>query len=160
RGYRYPIAVDPDWVSSYDYADQPGLGREGWHVSGQTDYYDVGIANDDPDPDQRGLIIQPKKPVLGLVFPFGVGAQLFFNAPGPTTIRSVSYSDVSRFNDRDRQTLRLGLYGPSFGEADDVFETDDINREDVTLPRTPFPDDQDAPAKSAVIWMFTSPCDP
>jgi hypothetical protein len=167
-GFRYPIVVDPDWTSSYDYVGQPGLGREGWHAAGQVPesppaYYDALINNvwdpaTDPAREQLGFIIQPHVTAASQSFPVGVGALLFFNAPGTTHIRSIDYTNVYRFNDRDRQTLRLGLYGPSFGEANDVFETNDINREDITLPSSPFPDDQDAPAKSAVMWMFTSPC--
>ncbi len=170
RGLRYPIAVDPDWTSSYDYYDRPGLGLQGWHVAGQApggegpeNYYDAFINTVwDPavDPQRKalGFFIRPRVTGASRVFPTGVGAQLFFNAPGTTSIRSVSYEHVHRFNDRDRQTLRLGLYGGSYGEADDVFEAEQLSEDSVTLPRDPFADDEDTPAKSAVMWMFSSPC--
>ena len=171
RGFAYPIAVDPDWISSYDYVENPGIGLQGWHVRGQAVggegpgiYYDALINTVfDPDipngEDALGFFIKPIGAPGGRTFPIGVGATLFFNAPGSTHIRSVTYDDVVRRNDTDRQTLRLGLYGASFGEADDVFETNDISTRAVRLPTTPFATDRDTPANSAVMWMYTSPCD-
>lgn len=164
HGFRYPIAVDPDWTSSYDYDSHPGLGLQGWHVGGEApEYYDAFINNvydpvNDPDGNALGFFIRPRVTGASRIFPTGVGATLFFNAPGTTNIRSVTYDDVHRFNDRDRQTLRLALYGPSFKESDDVFEAEILSEAPVTLPRDPFPDDQDTPAKTAVMWMYSSPC--
>ena len=170
-GFRYPIAVDPDWTSSYNYHDQPGLGRQGWYVRGQIPdgdppgaYYNAFINNewdgDEAHRDILGFFIKPIGTPSGRVFPRTVGARIGFDAPGSTHIRSVTFNDVIRVNDRDRQTLRFALYGANdFKENDDIFEAEQPSFDSHTLPSVPFPAGQDTPAKSVVMWMFTSPCD-
>jgi hypothetical protein len=171
RGFRYPIVVDPDWTSSYDYNDDPGIGLQGWHMKGQIAggdppgvYYNAFTNTDwdgvEHDREALGFFIKPIGAPGGRLFPPDAGALIFFAAPGTTHIRSVLYSHVTRLNDGDRQTVRLALYDShgTFEDNDDVFDVDRPSTADVLLPSQPFPEDQDSPANTAVMWMFTSPC--
>ena len=67
-GFVYPIAVDPDWTSTYDYYEQPGLGLEGWHPEGQIPetppaYYNAAVNRNwdgtEPGRDKLGFVIKP-----------------------------------------------------------------------------------------------------
>jgi hypothetical protein len=160
----YPVVLDPSWSSSYDYADRPGVGLQGWHgdegpaLGGP--WYGVGT-NADPDPgidptrSTAGLII---KPYGGKVYPVDAYGRLSWPAPPTTRILRASWRHVTAFNDHDRQTLRLALYG---GESPPVvydhFDTDPgFVDHDIDQPAFGQPD---ARAQSAVMWMFTPPCD-
>jgi hypothetical protein len=163
----YPIAVDPDWASTYDYHEQPGLGLEGWHPEGQIPetppaYYNAAVNRNwdgtEAGRDKLGFVIKPIASPGGRIFPTGVGAQLVFKAPGTTRIRSITYRNVFRLNDRDRQTLRFVLRGENFRENNDVFEAEEQSFDDVTLPSVPFAEDVQAPGTEAAMWMFSSPC--
>lgn len=182
-GWTYPISVDPDFQSSYDYTGA-GIGLEGWHADisttpetasdpyGLTAYQAFVLNHDEPtEPGLRGFVIRPNitKPPPGnppnvrLFRPLD-DAKLFFNAPGTTHLRTVAYRGVRRFNDRDRQNLRLGLYAPPnagvAGMADDWFAPEVANTQDVTLTADNRPPGTANLYTSAVIWMFTVPCDP
>jgi len=166
-GFVYPIAVDPDWTSTYDYHEQPGLGLEGWHAEGQVPetppaYYNAAVNRNwdgtEAGREKLGFVIKPIALPGGRVFPTGVGAQLVFDAPGTTRIRSNTFRNVFRLNDRDRQTLRFVLRGESFRENNDVFEAQAESTDDVTLPSVPFAEDVQAPGTEAAMWMFSSPC--
>ena len=163
----YPIAVDPDWTSTYDYHEQPGLGLEGWHPEGQIPesppaYYNAAINRawdgTEEGRDKLGFVIKPIASPGGRLFPTGVGAQLVFKAPGTTRIRSITFRNVFRLNDRDRQTLRFVLRGENFRENNDVFAAEAESTDDAMLPSTPFRDDVQAPGTEAAMWMFSSPC--
>lgn len=166
-GFAYPIAVDPDWTSTYDYHEQPGLGLEGWHAEGQIPesppaYYNAAVNRNwdgtEVGRDKLGFVIKPIASPGGRVFPTGVGAQLVFKAPGTTRIRSITFRNVFRLNDRDRQTLRFVLRGENFRENNDIFEAEVESTGDATLPSVPFAEDVQAPGTEAAMWMFSSPC--
>ena len=168
EGVRYPVVVDPDWTSSYDYAGRPGLGLQGWRTRDEPvnplgNFYDAFVNNvadpvADPDGDGLGFFVRPRTNGPQRVFPVGVGGELYFNAPGTTHIRSIDFTNVTRFNDRDRQTLRFGLYGPNFEDVDDAFAAEVLDDDPVTLPKTPFPTNVDTPTTTAIMRMFTAPC--
>ena len=163
----YPIAVDPDWTSTYDYHEQPGLGLEGWHAEGQIPetppaYYNAAVNRNwdgtELGRDKLGFVIKPIASPGGRIFPTGVGAQLVFKAPGTTRIRSITFRNVFRLNDRDRQTLRFVLRGENFRENNDIFAAEAESIDDATLPSVPFAEDIQAPGTEAAMWMFSSPC--
>jgi hypothetical protein len=166
-GFDYPIAVDPDWTSTYDYHEQPGLGLEGWTAEGQIPesppaYYNAAVNRawdgTEAGREKLGFVIKPIASPGGRIFPTGVGAQLVFRAPGTTRIRSITFRNVFRLNDRDRQTLRFVLRGENFRENNDVFAAEAESTDDAMLPSTPFPEDVQAPGTEALMWMFSSPC--
>ena len=166
-GFVYPIAVDPDWTSTYDYHEQPGLGLEGWHPEGQIPetppaYYNAAVNRNwdgtELGRDKLGFVIKPIASPGGRIFPTGVGAQLVFKAPGTTRIRSITFRNVFRLNDRDRQTLRFVLRGENFRENNDIFAAEAESIDDATLPSVPFAEDVQAPGSEAAMWMFSSPC--
>ena len=77
-GFVYPIAVDPDWTSTYDYHEQPGLGLEGWQAEGQVPesppaYYNASINRNwdgtEEGRDKLGFVIKPIASPGGRIFP-------------------------------------------------------------------------------------------
>jgi hypothetical protein len=159
---KYPVLVDPDWSSNYDYGDDPGVGLEGWHVEQSTDpggpWYQLFV-NADPDPtadptrETAGLIVRP---VGGKTYPVGVFGQLVWEAPGTTRIREARWRHVTALNDAERQTLRLALYGDGV-TVPQVFDHSDTGTGfvDESITQT----DPSASERFAIIRMFTPPCD-
>lgn len=163
-GAAYPVMVDPDWQSRYDWSISPGtFGTEGW------------FAEDDPDPLYESFILTapqtvqtqegPRQvnagitilPVSGTRQPFetGDGRKLSWQAPGTTRIVQAHFRDVHEIDDSARQTSRVGLFeGTPNGseEVDDFSAIDHVNDvPDIALT-------DPGSARFAVVWMLTPPC--
>ena len=152
----YPVLVDPDWQSRYDWTERPGaVGPAGWFKEPESStLYDAILLISPISGVTPGITISPRKGT-GQLFPGGVQAALTWGSPGTTKIVSAHFRAVHEINDSARQTSRLGLFEgtPGGQETVDDFSTTGVVRdvEDVALNGGGF-------ARFAVVRMFTPPC--
>jgi hypothetical protein len=151
-GYAYPILVDPIWTSVYDYVGAPNTGGQGISVvqepAAGAPWYAAGIARGDAS--VAGIAIRP---LGGRVYPEGASTKVIYLAPGTTRITKATFSHVSHFNDRHRQTMRLALFGNPQWPAVDRSTT-----APGYLDRTEVVADPTGQSNTAQIWLFTPPC--
>ncbi|MFT4034432.1 MAG: hypothetical protein QM679_02525 [Patulibacter sp.] len=145
-GVQYPVLADPLWSADYDFS-LPDQGRGGLFVENDGGGYDAAAVTGGAYP---GITIQP---LGGRVYSDGDVAKVYFAAPPGSTIDQVEFRDVLRVNALDRQTMRLGLYGPSTALKDDYSGNTVSSVPSITL------DDPFDAARYAMVWMFTPPCE-
>lgn len=160
----YPVMVDPDWQSVYDWSTAPGnFGTQGWFAQDNPDpLYESFIltapqmvqTHEGPQQVNAGITIQP---VLGTREPFETGDELklSWQAPGTTRIVHADFRDVHEINDNARQTSRVGLFEGTSGGREEVNDFSANNRVN-NVPDIPLTDP--GSARFAVVWMLTPPC--
>jgi hypothetical protein len=169
-GVRYPVLVDPQWSSSYDWTS--GDGFEGWGSSAWPDdtnwYYTFGTTAPAAAgrPDASGLWIVPrgsKTYTWDAQASGGPGAMAYFVAPGNGTISSIEYRHVrydhyvsQSTHAGDGQGARLAVYrngdpSPVWG-VDRYGESGQVTN--GTFSSGPLPPGVNV----ATFWLFTADC--
>jgi hypothetical protein len=143
---RYPVLADPLWTADYNFS-LPDQGVGGLFTDDPGDHYNEAAVTGGARP---GITILP---FGGRTYAPGDGASVVFAAPPGSTIDRVDFRDVYRYNGLDRQTLRLGLYGPSTSMADDW--SDNVVRSEASVVL----DDPANAAKFALVRSFTPSCE-
>jgi hypothetical protein len=139
-GVHYPVLLDPAWVSPY----RGSTGWEAWEANRTPSaaHYAMSAGS-------AGLRVAPSG---GFTYGSDASGTWTMTAPGTSRIASVSWYGVRHRNDAHRQTLRLGLYGPGFGQINDFFDVGETYEPEI------FHSDAAERGKYAVMRMFTPPC--
>jgi hypothetical protein len=158
--FTYPIEVDPEWQSSYDWDQTAGIGQEGWHVLQDAmggPGYTIGVGHD-PNGPRPGLNIYPNgDPAAAIPYPENSYGELYWQSPGTTRIVSVDWHDVYRVNDAARQTMRLAVYRDDGSQAvppDDYSTSSPVLHFDQDVVQAPAAAD----GRFAILKEFTPPC--
>lgn len=172
--HRYPVLLDPDWSSAYDWP--AGDGFEGWGatrypVDDDTWYHAFGTTapGSAGHPEASGLWLVPRGG-KGYVYDGSLPGEkapravAFYIAPGNAEIRDVRFGGFrySHYRDArsgrgDGQVARLAIYRQNVGEAlvwgqDYSGEADEVF--DDTIETGPLPPG----ARIVTFWLFTAPC--